>query len=149
MPPATYTEAPALRDERISKHLHQAREYWLKAPAYLAADDLCQAGEKAWGAFAQMTKAVASYRGWNHFSHSHVLAAARQVADESQNPAAIRQSITQARSMHVNFYEIDLDRADAELGLAQVGELLQTFWRLLPEQYTGGSSFAEWMAASR
>ena len=146
MPPATYTEAPALRDERIDKHLAKARGYWLKAPAYLAEGDLCQAGEKAWGAFAQMTKALATHRGWQHFGHSHVLAVARQVADESGAPAAIRQSITQVRSMHVNFYEVDLDLADTELGLAHAEMLLTTFWRLLPAGYTGGLTFAEWLA---
>ena len=145
---ATYTETPASRDERIRKHLNQAREYWRKAPTYLAEGDLCQAGEKAWGALARMTKAVASHRGWQHFTHSRVLAAARQIADESENPSATRESITQVRAMHVNFYEVDLDRADAELGLAHAATLLASFRRLLPAEYTGGLSFDEWLAAA-
>ena len=93
-----------------------------------------------------MTKAIASHRGWQHFGHSAVLAAAREIADESDNSSEIRQAITVARSMHVNFYEVDLDRADAELGMARVNELLETFWQLLPEPHTGGKSFAEWLA---
>lgn len=148
MPPATYTEAPALRDERISKHLAKSREYWLKCPAYLDEGDLCQTGEKAWGAVAQMTKAVASARGWRHFRHADLLAAAREIADESENPAAIRESINIVRTMHTNFYEVDLDRADTELGMARATMLLETFWELLPARHTGEAPFAEWLVDS-
>lgn len=137
-----------MRDERIGKHLGKAREYWLKAPAYLSEGDLCQAGEKAWGAVAQMTKAVASQRGWRHFLHRELLAAAREIADQSDDPTGIRESINIVRTMHTNFYEVDLDRADTELGMARADELLQTFWRLLPERHTGGVSFADWLAAA-
>lgn len=146
MPPATYTEAPALRDERIDKHLGKAREYWLKCPAYLAEGDLCQTGEKAWGDVAQMTKAVSSYRGWRHFLHRELLAAARQIADESNNRIAIRESLEIVRSMHTNFYEVDLDRAAVELGLVRAEMLLTTFRGLLSAGYTGGLTFAECLA---
>lgn len=148
MPPATYTEAPVLRDERINKHLTKAREYWLKAPAYLADDDLCQAGEKAWGAVAHMIKAVATDRGWRHFRHNELLVVARQIADESADPTAIRESINIVRTMHTNFYEVDLDRPDTELGFARAETLLVTFWRQLPGRYTGGVSFSQWLAQS-
>lgn len=147
MPPATYTEAPALRDQRIAKHLAKFREYWLKAPVFLAEDDLCQAGEKAWGAVAQMIKAVATHRGWRHFGHNDVLVAAREVADKSENPVTIRESVNIVRTMHTNFYEVNLDRADTELGFSRADSLLQTFWQLLPERYTAGLTFAEWLAA--
>ena len=147
MPPATYTEAPALRDERIGKHLAKCREYWLKCPAYLEEEDLCQAGEKAWGAVAQMTKAVSTDRGWRHFLHRELLAAIRQIADESDDRITIRESIEIVRSMHTNFYEVDLDRTAVELGFIRAELLLQTFWQLLPERYTGGMSFAEWLAS--
>ena len=146
MPPATYTEAPALRDERINKHLAKCREYWLKCPVYLAEDDLCQAGEKSWGAVAQMTKAVSSDRGWRHFLHRELLASIRQIADESDNTGEIRDAIEIVRSMHTNFYEVDLDYIAVERGMAHAAMLLQTFWRLLPERYTGGLTFAEWLA---
>ena len=146
MPPATYTEAPALRDERIGKHLAKCREYWLKCPAYLEEEDLCQAGEKAWGAVAQMTKAVASERGWRHFLHRELLAAIRQIADESDDRITIRESIELVRSMHPESYEVNLDRITVEMGMARAAMLLETFWQLLPERHTGGMSFGEWLA---
>lgn len=146
MPPATYTEAPALRNERINKHLAKCREYWLKCPAYLEEGDLCQAGEKAWGAVAQMTKAVASERSWRHFRHAELLAAIREIADRSDNTGEIRDAIEIVRSMHTNFYEVDLDRIAVERGMARAAMLLETFWQLLPQRHTGGRTFAQWLA---
>ena len=144
MPPRIRREAPARRDARIRKHLPKAREYWSKWPAYLADDDFCQAGEKGWGAVTQLTKAVATHRGWVHNSHEALLAAVRQLADESPDPPAIRRLMTAAERLHGNFYEIHLDRRDTELALEDVGVLLQTLWDALPAAYTGGLSFAEY-----
>ena len=146
MPPTAYAEAAAERDERVRKHLLQAREYWLKCPSYLAEGDLCQAGEKGWRAFAQMTKAVASHRRWRHFSHAEVLAASREIADESDDAGNIRDGIEIARTMHTNFYEVDLDRTSVERGLDRVDALLRAFWLLLPERYTNGLRFDDWLA---
>ena len=146
MPPATYTESPASRDERIGKHLAKCREYWLKCPAYLEEGDLCQAGEKAWGAVAQMTKAVASERSWRHFRHAELLEAIREIADRSDNTGEIRDAIEIVRSMHTNFYEVDLDRIAVERGMARAAMLLETFWRLPPERHAGGRTLAEWLA---
>ncbi len=70
MPPRTRRpETPDRRDARVLKHLAQARDYWSKWPAYLAEGDVCQAGEKGWGTVAQLTKAVATLRGWEHYDH--------------------------------------------------------------------------------
>ena len=146
MPPATYTEAPALRDERISKHLAKSREYWLKCPAYLADGDLGQAGEKAWGAVAQMTKAVASERGWRHFLNAELLAAAREIADEANDCNHLRESILIVRSMHPYSYEVDLDQTTVESGLLRAETLLETLWELLPARHTGGAPFGKWLA---
>ena len=146
MPPRIRRETPARRDARIRKHLPKAREYWSKWPVYLADDDLCQAGEKAWGAVTQLTKAVATHRGWVHNSHEALLAVVRQIADESPDPTAIRRLMAAAERLHGNFYEIHLDRRDTEIALGDAGLLLQILWDLLPAQYTGGRTFTEWTA---
>ena len=147
MPPRIRREPPARRDARIRKHLPKAREYWSKWPAYLADDDLCQAGEKGWGAVAQLVKAVAIQRGWQHFGHKEIRAAIRQIADESDDEPAIRRALLSAESLHGNFYEIHLDRRGAEIALEDAGFLLQVLWDLLPAAYTGGLPFDEWAAA--
>ena len=149
MPPRNRRESVSRRDARIRKHLPQAREYWSKWPDYLAEGDLCQAGEKGWGAVAQLAKAVASHRGWFHSSHEALRSAIRQIADESDDPATVRRSLMQAELLHGNFYEINLDRIDTELALADAKALLETLWRQLPDEYTGGIPFNEWAAAQR
>ena len=147
MPPRIRRESPARRDARIRKHLPKAREYWSKWPAYLADDDLCQVGEQGWGAVAQLVKAVATLRGWQHFGHEEIRAAIRQIADESDDEPAIRRALLSAAALHGNFYEIHLDRRGAELALEDAGFLLQILWDLLPAAYTGGLPFDEWAAA--
>ena len=144
MPPRIRREMPARRDARIRKHLPKAREYWSKWPAYLADDDLCQAGEKAWGAVVQLTKAVATQRSWPHFSPEEIRAAIRMVADESDDAPAVRRALLFAETLHANFYEIHLDRKDTEIALEDAGFLLQVLWDLLPAAYTGGVPFDDW-----
>ncbi len=38
-----------------------------------------------------------------------------------------------------------MDRRVAEVALEDVRPLLDILWGLLPEQYTGGASFAQWV----
>ena len=147
MPPRTRRETPTRRDARIRKHLPKAKEYWSKWPAYLADDDLCQAGEKGWGAVAQLAKAVATHRGWNHFGHEEIRAVIRQLADESENSDAIRRSMMFAEMLHGNLYEINLDRMDTELALTDAKFLMAVLWNLLPHEYTDGVSFDDWITS--
>ena len=147
MPPQIRSETPARRDARIRKHLPKAREYWAKWPAYLAEGDLCQAGEKGWGAIVQLAKALATHRGWQHFGHEEIRTIIRQIADESTgDEPAIRRALLQAESLHGNFYEIHLDQRGTELALEDATFLMQTLWNLLPDEYTGGVAFDVWAA---
>ena len=147
MPPRTRREAPHRRDARIQKHMLIAGEYWAKCPAYLAEGDLRQAGEKGWGTVAQLTKVVATLRGWEHFDHVAIREAVQAVAAEM--PAGdehIRHGLNAAESLHGNFYEGHLDRSQTEFNLATITPLLHTLWERIPAEYTGGVSFAEWVA---
>ena len=148
MPPRNRRQSAARREASIRKHLPKAREYWSKWPAYLAEGDLCQAGEKGWGAVAQLAKAVASHRGWFHSSHEAIRSAIRQIADESDTPADIRRALMHAEMLHGNFYEINLDQIDTGLGLEDARGLLEVLWRQLPGEFTGGIPFDEWASAN-
>lgn len=147
MPPRTRRQSPERRDAAIRKHLPKAREYWTKWPAYLAEGDLCQAGEKGWGAVAQLAKSVASYRGWAHSGHEEIRAVIRQLADESEDRDRVRRSLMHAEMLHGNFYEINLDRTDTELALEDAEYLLAVLWNEMPDTYTGGTSFDDWIAS--
>ena len=146
MPPRIRRETPARRDARIRKHTAQARDYWSKWPAHLAEGDLCQAGEKGWGTVAQLTKAVATLRGWEHFDHVAVQEAVQALAREMPQQAEhIHRGLRAAESLHGNFYEVYLDHDGASFALADVQPLLEILWQLLPDEYTGGLSFSEWV----
>ena len=148
MPPRTRRETPARRAIRIRKHLEQARDYWSKWPAHLADGDLCQAGEKGWGTVAQLTKAVATMRGWQHYDHVAIQEALTALIDEMPEQAGvIDQGLSAAERLHGNFYEVYMTRFRAESALDEVRPLLDILWGLLPDEYTGGVSFADWAEA--
>ena len=146
MPPRTRRpEAPARRDARIRKHIAQAREYWRKAPGYLAEGDLCQAGEKGWGTVAQLTKAMATLRSWEHYDHVAIQEAVTALAEESpEQMETIYDGLAAAEQLHGNFYEVYMTANRAALALAKLRPLLEILWQLLPAEYTGGASFAQW-----
>ena len=148
MPPrARRPEPPARQDARIRKHLAQAREYWLKAPAYLAQGDLCQAGEKGWGAVAQLAKAVATLRRWEHYDHVAIQEAVTALAEESpEQMAVIYEGLAAAEQLHGNFYEVYMTPNRAALALGKLPPLLAILWHQLPAEHTGAVSFAQWCA---
>ena len=146
MPPRVRRETPARRDARIRKHTAQARDYWSKWPAHLAEGDLCQAGEKGWGTVAQLTKAVATLRGWDHYDHVAIQEAITALAEES--PAqidVIYDGLGAAEQLHGNFYEVYMTPYRTESALIRVSPLLEILWNLLPNEYTVGLSFSEWV----
>ena len=146
MPPRIRRETPARRDARIRKHISQARDYWSKWPGHLAEGDLCQAGEKGWGTVAQLTKAVATLRGWGHYDHVAVQEAVQALAREMpQQAEQIHRGLRAAEGLHGNFYEVYLDHDGASFALADVRPLPNILWDLLPDEYTESKSFVEWV----
>ena len=148
MPPRVRRpETPARQDAHIRQRLAQAREYWLKAPAYLAQGDLCQAGEKGWGAVAQLAKAVATLRRWEHYDHVAIQEAVTALAEESpEQMAVIYEGLAAAEQLHGNFYEVYMTPNRAALALGKLPPLLEILWRQLPDEHTGGVSFTQWCA---
>ncbi len=148
MLPRTRRETPTRRDVRIRKHLAQAKDYWLNAPLELARGDICQAGEKGWGAVAQLTKAVATLRGWDHYDHEAIREAITVLAAELPEQAQpIYRGMRAAEALHGNFYEVYMTLEMASFDLSEVRPLLRILWELLPDEYTGDASFAEWFEA--
>ena len=147
MPPRIRSETPARRDARIRKHLAQAKDYWVKAPLELEQGDVCQAGEKGWGTVAQLTKAVATLRGWEHYDHVAIQEAITALIEELPEQAeAVDLGLSAAERLHGNFYEVYMTPERAEIAMAQVRPLLHILWELLPGEYTGGVPFDVWAA---
>ena len=149
MPPRMrYQETPPDQgDVRIQKYLNQAREYWQMAPAYLAEDDFRQACEKGWGTVTQLTKAVATLRGWDHDDPDDIRDAVRDLGrgmpSKAQHVTVIR-SLRAAESLYGKFYEVSMNTRMARLALDDTLPLLEILWELLPAEYTSGVSFAQW-----
>ena len=77
--------------------LRQAREE-------LAAGDVRQASEKGWGAAAQIVKAIAERRGWEHQGHRELFKAVDTLRRETGD-SDVRRPFDVASALHVNFYE--------------------------------------------
>ena len=75
-----------------------------QAHAELATGDVRQASEKGWGAAAQIVKAVAEQRGWQHRGHRELFAAVDRLGTELGDPD-VQRFFSVASALHVNFYE--------------------------------------------
>lgn len=109
--------------EATAEYLAQGRVFLRQAEEELQIKDLRQASEKAWGAAAQMVKAAAAERGWEHNRehgrHGRLYHVARRLASEFDEPK-LRLQFGFAGELHSNYYEGFMDRADVELHLAEV-----------------------------
>ena len=98
---------------------HSSRRLLAQGFAELALGDTRQASEKGWGAAAQMLKAIAERRGWEHKRHVALGRVVGRLADETGD-VEIRRLYRVASDLHTNFYE-DLDEpAHVAAGLADV-----------------------------
>ena len=94
-----------------------------QARSELHAGDVRQASEKGWGAAAQMVKAIAEQRGWEHDSPALLFDVVRDVQRTTGDPD-LRRLFRLANALHINFYEDWLDRVDVAEGLDDVERLL-------------------------
>ena len=78
----------------------------LLAQAYeeLEKGDLAQASEKAWGAAAQMVKAIAQERGWSHHSNRDIYYNI-ELLERETGGADIVDLFGACNYLHLNFYE--------------------------------------------
>lgn len=100
-----------------------ARGLLEQANRELAAGDPRQASEKGWGAAAQIIKAVADSRGWQHTSHVLLRQAVTRLVQETGDEQ-IFNLFGVASSLHVNFYENWSPPEEVEAGLRDVSRFL-------------------------
>ena len=100
-----------------------SRKFLAQARGELVAGDLPQASEKGWGAAAQIVKAVAESRGWDHMTHRHLFRAVDRLRDETGD-SNIRRFFDSASVLHVNFYEDWKDAQSVHEGIDDVEQLL-------------------------
>ena len=111
----------------------QSRVFLEQAYRELQEGDLHQTSEKAWGAAAQMVKAVASQRGWEHKHHRELFAVVYRLRREA-NDRDIARLFEPANSLHSNFYEGQMDAADVQDALDRVRQFTRKLEALLATQ---------------
>ena len=114
---------------RPEYHVHSER-FLAQARTELAMGDLQQASEKGWGAVAQILKAVAEQRGWEHNRHRHFSRIASRLRSEIGDRDIVRFFAT-ANLLHENFYENQLSAYDIAEGLDDVESLVDKIALLL------------------
>ena len=112
--------------------LRRASERFLaQARQELSAGDLAQASEKGWGATAQMLKAIAEQRGWEHNRHRHYHRIISRLRAETGD-GDIRRLFDTASALHENFYENDTPADEVGERLDEVEALLDKLLLILP-----------------
>ena len=116
-----------------SQQYQQASERFLaQARHELSNGDLAQASEKGWGAAAQMLKAIAEQRGWEHHRHRHYHRAASRIRAETGD-GEIRRLFDSASALHENFYENDMATDEVTERLDDVETLMDKLLLLLDQ----------------
>ena len=113
-----------------TSYTSRSRTYLSQASEELAKGDLCQASEKGWGAAAEMVKAVAAVRGWDHGGHRELFSVVDRLVAETRDED-IRSQFLMAGQLHTNFYEGWLSRAAVEATLSQVTRFVENMEGLL------------------
>ena len=105
------------------KYREASRHLLTQGRAELASGDTLQASEKGWGAAAQMLKAIAEERGWEHGKHRHLSRVASRLWAETGDRDVLRW-FQVAEALHGNFYEDQMEPTDIGDSLDDVERLL-------------------------
>ena len=116
-------------------YANQSREFIALAHQELEQGDLLQASEKAWGSAAAAVKSVAEMRGWQHYAHTLIRAAAWRISREYHRPQILGMMVA-ASDLHQNYYEYYLGEEEVAEGIEQVEELLSILEQVKTETPT-------------
>ena len=99
-------------------HLESSRTLLSQAKSERTAGDVRQASEEGWGA-AQIVKAVAEQRDWQHHGHARLFDAVATIAAETGDEH-IDRLFELASALHTNFYEDWYGASRVERGLRDI-----------------------------
>ena len=109
---------------RTDHHTEAATELLVRAHACLADGDLPQASKKGWETAAQMVKAVAEARGWDHGGRRELHQTIRWLVKETGQDE-LRSYFNAAIVLEMNFYDDFLPAATIKYDLEQVERLVE------------------------
>jgi HEPN domain-containing protein len=116
--------------ERAGFHRSLAEKFLREAEELLARGDYVQASEKAWGAAAQMVKAVAAKKGKELKSHGDLWRFVLEVAGENDE---LRRLWHVANTLHQNFYEGWMPPEGVRRAVEDVKQFINMMKKLLDE----------------
>jgi HEPN domain-containing protein len=114
--------------ERAEFHRSLAEKFLREAEELLARGDYVQASEKAWGAAAQIVKAVAAKKGKELRSHGDLWRFVSEIAGEDRE---LRRLWSRAKSLHQNFYEGWMPPEDVKYAVEDVKQFIERLKRML------------------
>ena len=91
------------REMTVEEHIHTAMTFLEQSEQEFEAGDILQGSEKLWDAVAHATIAVAKQRGWPTDSHRNLVDAARNLAEEREEPLLFAH-FRLAREFHWKVY---------------------------------------------
>ena len=118
---------------RTDYHAETATEFLARAHAYLADGDSLQASEKGWEAAAQMIRAVAEARGWEHSDLREMFRAIHWLVEETGQPE-LRTYFSAANVLQMNFYDDFLPVATISFDLEAVERLVELLGPLVADR---------------
>uniref|UniRef100_A0A7C5UTY4 HEPN domain-containing protein n=1 Tax=Ignisphaera aggregans TaxID=334771 RepID=A0A7C5UTY4_9CREN len=117
-------------EERVEIHLKLAEKYFREAEELLIKKDYVQASEKAWGAAAQIVKALAAKEGKELRSHASLWEYVDELA-EKLHDIEVRHLWGRANNLHQNFYENWMPPRDVVLAIEDVKKFVEKLKKLL------------------
>ena len=115
---------------QVQTYRAASRELLEQARDELAKGDHRQASEKAWGAAAQIVKAVAQHRGWPHNAYPLLRQTVSSLVAETGDEEL--ETLFQTASwLHVNYYENWSPPEEVQRSIPRIARLLDKLDPLL------------------
>jgi len=117
-------------ETRVEVHLKLSEKYMKEAEEFLTKKDYTQASEKAWGAAAQIVKALAAKEGKEIRSHGELHKYVAKLSIE-RGDKEIMTLWFSATALHQNFYENWLPEEAVRSAIDNVKNFIEKLRRLL------------------
>jgi hypothetical protein len=117
-------------ETRVEIHLKLSEKYMKDAEDFLSKKDYVQASEKAWGAAAQIVKALAAKEGKELRGHASLWEYVDELA-ERLGEIELRHLWGRANNLHQNFYENWMPAREVELAVNDVKSFVEKLRKLL------------------
>jgi hypothetical protein len=119
-------------ETKVEIHLKLSEKYMKDAEEFLTKKDCIQASKKAWGAAAQIVKALAAKEGKELRGHARLWQFVDELAEKLQH-IEIRRLWSRANSLHQNFYENWMPPRDVIYAIEDIKKFVERVRKLLNE----------------